>query len=190
MTRALIYARCSTSEQDFTRQLEELRRAASDAGWVIKAELGSYVSGSGNDSDLNTIRAGASRREFDVLMVWELSRLTRKGPGAVLALLTQLETWGVRVYSHVETWLNVDGPARELLISVFGWVAKWERDMISARTKSAMASRKALGVHLGRPKGSKDKKPRKKRAKRGTLAALMERSGANKGPLLDGGVGR
>lgn len=188
MTRAVIYARCSTSEQDFTRQLEELRAWARNAGWDLISEIGSYASGSSNDSDLNEIRSRASRRGFDVLLVWELSRLSRKGPAAILALLTQLEAWGVRVYSHVESWMNVDGPQRDLLISIFAWVARWEREMISRRTRSAMASRKALGVHVGRPKGAKDKRPRKfaVRKKRGTLQSLEERSGAHKGPLLGG----
>lgn len=188
MTRAVIYARCSTSEQDYTRQLEELRASARSAGWDVIAQIGSYAPGSANDSDLNEIRAMAARRSFDVLMVWELSRLSRRGPGAILALLTQLEAWGVRVDSQVETWVNVDGLQRELLISIFAWVAHWERQMISARTRSAMASRRALGVHVGRPKGAKDKRPRKfaNRKKRGTLRGLEERSGAEKGPLLGG----
>lgn len=173
----MIYARCSTSEQDYSRQVDELQRDAKRMGWSIVHVVGSHVSGGSNDADLNLIRQRAARGEFDVLMTWELSRLSRRGPGAILALLTQFEAWGVRVWSHSETWLNVDGPARDLLVSIFGWIARWEREMISARTKSGMASRRALGVHLGRPKGSRDKRPRKARAKRGTLAALQAISG-------------
>jgi len=62
--------------------------------------------GGANDSDLNRIKELASRRKFDVLMVWELSRLSRKGPGAILGLLQQLDAWGIRVWSRQETWLN------------------------------------------------------------------------------------
>lgn len=112
MTRALIYARCSTTEQDYSRQIEELRRIAASKGWTITGEFGSYVSGGANDSDLNEIRSLASRRKIDALMVWELSRLSRKGPLAILGLLAQLEKEGVMVYSYSETWLNVEGPAR------------------------------------------------------------------------------
>lgn len=186
VTRAVIYARCSTSEQDFSRQLQELRASARNAGWAVVAQIGSYASGSLNDHDLNQIRSMASHRMFDVLMVWELSRLSRRGPGSILAILTQLEAWGVRVDSQVETWLNVDGPQRELLISIFGWVARWEREMISQRTRSGMASRRALGIHLGRPKGARDRSPRKARAKRGTLRSVEERNLTNKGPLFGG----
>jgi putative DNA-invertase from lambdoid prophage Rac len=160
--RALVYGRVSTSEQDFSRQEVELREYADRQGWEVVDFLGSYVSGGANDSDLNRIKELASRGKFDVLMVWELSRLSRKGPGAILGLLQQLDAWGVRVWSHQETWLDVDGPARELLIAIFGWVARWERDMISARTKSALAQRRALGLTLGRPIGSKDRRPRRR----------------------------
>jgi DNA invertase Pin-like site-specific DNA recombinase len=161
--RALVYARCSTTEQDYSRQLSELRRDADRLGWSVVGDLGSYVSGAANDSDLNEIRSRAARREFDVLMLWELSRLSRRGPGAVLTILTGLERQGVRTWSHSETWLDQDGPARELLISVFAWWGAQERAAISARTKSGIASRKALGIHVGRPKGSKDKHPRRPR---------------------------
>ena len=161
--RAVIYARCSTSEQDYTRQLEELRRDAAAMGWEVVQEIGSLTSGSSNDSDLSRIQAFAHGHRFDRLMVWELSRLSRRGPGPILSLLEQLNREGVRVWSHSDPWLQTEGPTWDLLVAILGWVAKFEREMISTRTKSALASRRALGVRLGRPPGSKDKKPRKRR---------------------------
>lgn len=169
-TRALIYARCSTSEQDYTRQLEELRRDAASLGWVVTGEIGSLVSGSGNDSDLSRIQALAHRHQFDRLMVWELSRLSRRGPGPILHLLEEFSRDGVRVWSHSDAWLQTEGPTWDLLVSILSWVAKFEREMISARTRSAMAQRRALGIHVGRPKGSRDKHPRKTRTKKGGVS--------------------
>src|SRR5579875_1402997 len=55
--RAVIYARCSTSEQDYTRQLTELRAAADRLGWQVVATLGSTVSGGSNESDLSRLQA-------------------------------------------------------------------------------------------------------------------------------------
>lgn len=162
--KAWIYGRVSTAEQDPARQEAELRADASRMKWDVAAVVtGQGVGGTSNDSDLNRILAGASKREFDVLMVWELSRLSRRGPGAVLSLLQRLEGCGVRVWSHTETWLNVEGPQRELLVAIFAWVASWERRMISERTKSQMARLKALGAPHGRPKGSRDRRPRTRR---------------------------
>ena len=187
--RAAIYARCSTSEQDFTRQLEELRADAKRNGWDVVAELGSYISGGSNESDLSRLQSAAHRGEFDCLMVWELSRLSRRGPGAILNFVSQFERNGAKVWSRTEQWLNVEGPQREILIAVFGWVAKWERDMISARTKSALAQRKALGVKLGRPKGSKDKKPRTRALKRGGLVTMTNQYELNNRPFVEPSTG-
>jgi putative DNA-invertase from lambdoid prophage Rac len=182
--RALIYARCSTSEQDYTRQLEELRDDARRLGWDVVAEIGSYASGGSNDSDLSRIQHAAHRGEFDRLMVWELSRLTRRGIGPLLHLLLELEREKVRVWSRSETWVQDDGPTRELLLAILGWVAKWERDMISSRTKSALASRRALGVHIGRPKGARDKRPRKPRRKKEGFGLAPEPVVAENRPLF------
>ena len=162
--RALPYARCSTSEQDYSRQLSTLLEECRRRGWVALDPLGSYVSGAENDGDLNELFSRAHRREFDRLLVWELSRLSRRGPAALLSILERFRREGVRVWSYSETWLDTDGPAWDLLVAIFGWVAKWERDMISARTKSALAQRRALGVRLGRPPGSRDRKPRHRRS--------------------------
>jgi DNA invertase Pin-like site-specific DNA recombinase len=95
--RALIYGRVSTTEQDISRQESELRDYAERQGWAVVQFIGSYQSGGSNDSDLNHSKELASRGKFDVLMVWELSRLSRKGPGAILGLLQQIEAWGIRV---------------------------------------------------------------------------------------------
>ena len=172
--RAVIYARCSTSEQDYTRQLTELQGAADRLGWRVVATLGSTVSGGSNESDLSRLQAAARRGEYDRLMVWELSRLSRRGIGPLLHLIQQFDAQGVRVYSIREPWVGDDGPARELLVAILAWAARWEREMISARTKSALASRKALGIHVGRPKGSRDRVPRVRRAKRGGSFAIEE----------------
>lgn len=173
--RAVIYARCSTTEQDYTRQLTELRAAADRLGWRVVAELGSTVSGGSNESDLSRLQAAARRGEYDRLMVWELSRLSRRGIGPLLHLIQQFDAQGVRIYSIREPWAGDDGPARELLVAILAWAARWEREMISSRTRSALASRKALGIHVGRPKGSRDRIPRVRRAaKRGGSVALEE----------------
>ena len=177
-TTALLFLRCSTSEQDYTRQREDLERDAARLGWEVVGTIGAYISGTSNENELNELRARAARHEFDVCMVWELSRLSRRGPAAVFELLTQLERLGTRVWSHSETWLDQDGPARELLISVFSWWGAMERAAISARTKSGMASRKALGIHVGRPQGAKDRRPRKRRATRGPFSRLEFASGS------------
>jgi DNA invertase Pin-like site-specific DNA recombinase len=44
-----------------------------------------------------------------------------------------------------------------LLLAIYSYFAEAEREYISLRTKQGLASAKAQGKHLGRPKGSKNK---------------------------------
>src|SRR5438094_279759 len=79
---------------------------------------------------LTQVLAGAHRREFNVLCVWSLDRLTREGIGAMVRYLDQLRVAGVRVMSHQEPWLDTGGPVGDLLIAIFAWVAEQERKRI------------------------------------------------------------
>jgi putative DNA-invertase from lambdoid prophage Rac len=164
--RAVLYCRVSTDQQDLRRQLLELRAFARRSGWTVVRELATVASGRANDQDLNTLRRIASRREVDHVLVWELSRLSRKGPGAVLSIVQQLEAAHVRVWSYSEPFLNAEGEQRELLLALLAWLGKLERQHISERTRSGLARRKALGVRLGRPPGSRDRRPRRRRTQR------------------------
>ncbi len=50
----------------------------------------------------------------------------------------------------------------ELLYSITAWVAKFESDRRSERVKAGQARALREGKSLGRPKGSKDKRRRRK----------------------------
>ena len=55
-----------------------------------------------------------------------------------------------------------EGPARDLLMSVMAWVAEQESARRSERVKAGLARRKAQGLPVGRLKGAKDRKKRKR----------------------------
>lgn len=61
----------------------------------------------------------------------------------MLRYLGQLRTAGVRVMSHQEPWLDTAGPTAELLLAIFAWVAKQERDRIVARVRAGQAGARA-----------------------------------------------
>lgn len=92
----------------------------------------------------------AHGRRFDRLVVWEMSRLTRRGIGPLLSLLNEFGSYGVEVVSLREPYLSTEGPTRDLLIAILGWVSKWERDRISARTKSKLSQLRGK-TRLGQP---------------------------------------
>ncbi len=89
----------------------------------------------------------------DVLIVPELSRLSRSLVD-VLNILEATTAKGISVFSVKEGLELSDGnPFNKAMVSMLGIVAQLERDLISLRTKEALAAKKASGVKLGRPKG-------------------------------------
>jgi len=64
---------------------------------------------------------------------------------------------------YQESWAGAPGELGELLYALAGWVARMESQRRSERTKVGLARLIAKGKELGRPKGTKDKKKRKKR---------------------------
>ena len=58
--------------------------------------------------------------------------------------------------------LNAETPQGCFFLQVIGAVAEFERELIRERIKDKLDLLKAKGKKLGRPKGAKDKKARKK----------------------------
>ncbi len=103
----------------------------------------------------------------EVAVFTALSRVTRGGTHAALDILRALETRGVRWNFVEQPFLNVDEHTpqmvRDVMIAILAGLDKDYRDRISAKTKETLRKKKAAGVKLGRPRGSKDKRPRQKR---------------------------
>lgn len=90
----------------------------------------------------------------DVLLVSELSRLGRSIE-EVIHITNSLIASGVRLIA-IKQCLDVreHDMSSKVVMTVFSLLAELERDLISTRTRMALAARKAAGVKLGRPKGS------------------------------------
>ena len=162
--KVAIYCRVSTAEQDTANQLSVLEKLARDRGWevieVYQEEESAWKAG--HQREFSRLLADASRHQFEAVLVWALDRLTREGPAAILRLVDTLKGYRVRIISHQESWTEFPNELMaELFYSITGWVAKFESTRRSERIKAAMAKMRAEGKHVGRPKGAKDKKPRK-----------------------------
>jgi DNA invertase Pin-like site-specific DNA recombinase len=86
-----------------------------------------------------------------------LDRLTRAGISTIFQLLDSFSAYGVKVFSYQEIWTEQPNQAMyELLVAIFGWVAKEECKRRSERTKAGMARAAANGTRsgkkIGRPK--------------------------------------
>ncbi len=90
----------------------------------------------------------------DVLIVSELSRLGRNLM-QIMKILHDCMEKHIMVYTVKEKYELGNNINSKVLAFAFGLSAEIERNLISQRTKEALARRKAEGQILGRPKGSK-----------------------------------
>jgi DNA invertase Pin-like site-specific DNA recombinase len=153
--KCAIYARVSKDDgsQTTENQLLELRRFAQSQTWEIHREYLDEASGAKSDREqFQQMLKDASKRKFDVLLVWASDRLTREGAYATMHYLKMLDSYGVRFRSYTESFLDTTGPVRDLLIAIAGWLAQQEREKIRIRTLAGQARARAQGKTIGRPR--------------------------------------
>jgi DNA invertase Pin-like site-specific DNA recombinase len=90
--------------------------------------------------------------EGDNLIVSELSRLGRSMLECmeILALATEKK---IHLYAVKGNWQLENSLQSKIMAMVFSMAAEIERDLLSQRTKEALAARKRTGMKLGRPEG-------------------------------------
>jgi len=154
--RVAIYARVSTDDrgQDPENQLTQLRTWCAAADHAIVAEFVDHVSG-GKSADKRLQFAAmldaAHRRQFDILLVWALDRLSREGMVPTILHLQRLAAAGVVFHSYTEPLLSTDNEVvRDIVLAVMASLAKMERQKISERTKAGLERARAKGKRLGR----------------------------------------
>ena len=153
--RAAIYARVSTGEQTPENQLRSLREVAARAGWAIAQEYVETVSGASRTrAGLDRMMADAARRQFDVVMAWDVSRLGRS-LGNLVNLFETLRALGVDLFLQQQA-LDTSTPAGKALLQMSGVFAEFERAMIVERTKAGLERARARGAIIGRPQVGDD----------------------------------
>src|SRR5205085_6487026 len=92
--------------------------------------------------------------DSDTLIVTELSRLGRS-TAEVIALINELVARSIRVIILKQNLdINQHDMNSKIVITLFSLFAELERDLISLRTKEALAAKKTQGITLGKPKGT------------------------------------
>lgn len=156
MARIIGYLRVSTSKQDIDNQRHEIlvwadKNKVFITDW-IECELSSRKTEAERQIDkIRSLKAG------DTIIVAELSRLGRS-TGQVINLVNDLVKQGVSIEALKQN-ISIkacDGEIDQqskIMITVFSLMSELERDLISCRTRSALAARKASGQTLGKPRG-------------------------------------
>ena len=152
MATTTAYLRVSTDKQTLENQRSEIMCFASQNGIIIERWVEEVVSGKVKDSDRKLGSLLKRLRRGDTLVVSELSRLSRTLL-EIMSIMRSLLERGVTLYSVKENFCLADNINSKVILFAFGLAAEIERDLISTRTKEALASRKEQGKTLGHQTG-------------------------------------
>ena len=159
-TKVVIYARVSTSTQDYTRQITELRKHAKKQNYEIVKEFSEKISGGKKVEERAAIKEMLDFVKFnkvDKVLIYECSRLSRRQLD-FLSIIEQLTEAGVSLYilqNGLETLLP-DGKPNPIANLCFGIIAEFnnlEKNLIRARMASGYEHHRASGGRVGRKEG-------------------------------------
>ena len=156
-TRCAIYVRVSTQDkgQDTDNQLHQLREYAARQQWNLVEVYEDHVSGkTGDREEFRRLFEDASKRRFDVVLVWALDRFTREGVFKTFDYIRRLTSHGAQFESYTEAHFRTTGRAGELMLAIAAWIAKQERTRIAERTRAGVERARRAGKHCGRPKAT------------------------------------
>ena len=159
-TKVVIYARVSTSAQDYTRQITELRKYAKKQNFEIVKEFSEKISGGKKVEERTAIKEMLDFVKFnkvDKVFIYECSRLSRRQLD-FLSIIEQLTEQGVSLFilqNGLETLLP-DGKPNPIANLCFGIIAEFntlEKNLIRARMSSGYEHHRASGGRVGRKEG-------------------------------------
>ena len=154
MPKTIAYIRASTDKQDLNNQKLEIFEYARKNQLEVDDFIQITISSRKTSKDRRIDEMVLALNDADTLIVTELSRLGRS-TAEIIGLINALIKKQVRVISIKQ---NLDIKQHDMnskiITALFSLFAELERDLISLRTKEALASKKSQGIQLGKPKGT------------------------------------
>ena len=147
------YLRVSTGHQVLDNQRNEINNYASKKNLSVDLFVMEAVSGKTKENDRKLGRLLKRLKRGDVLIVTEISRLSRTLTD-IMSIVGELLAKGVHLHSVKDGYIFDDTINSKVLLFAFGLVAEIERNLISMRTKEALELRRSQGVKLGRRPGT------------------------------------
>jgi DNA invertase Pin-like site-specific DNA recombinase len=154
MSKIIAYIRTSTDKQDLNNQKLEIFEYAKKNDLQVNDFIEMSISSRKSTKERRIDEMLSTMIDADTLIVTELSRLGRS-TAEVIGLVNELLKRQVRVIV-IKQQLDIrqHDMTSKVMITLFSLFSELERDLISLRTKEALASKKRQGIKLGKPKGT------------------------------------
>lgn len=154
-TRVAAYARVSTGPGmqadnfSLAAQLNEIRKFAAGRGWTVVAEFTDTVSGqkTADRPGLQEMLAAARRQTFDVLIVHELSRLSRASVYDTFAIFEDLGRAGVGFVSVLEPQFDLSNPSGRFVLTIIAAINQYYVDVLRLHTRKGKHQRARDGLY-------------------------------------------
>lgn len=148
------YIRVSSDKQTVENQRFEINKFCEREKLQINDWIEETISGTKNYNKRELGNLLKKVCKDDIIICSELSRLGRS-LFMIMEILNICMNKECRVWTIKDNYRLGDDIQSKVLAFAFGLSAEIERNLISQRTKEALAKRKADGIILGRPKGRK-----------------------------------
>ena len=172
------YIRVSSDKQTVENQRFEITRFCEKENIVIDSWIEETISGTKNYSKRQLGRLLRKVHKDDIIICSELSRLGRN-LFMIMEILNICMTKECRVWTVKDNYRLGDDIQSKVLAFAFALSAEIERNLISQRTKEALARKKAEGTVLGRPKGKKNNPDKYKLSGKETLIKELLHKGTS-----------
>ena len=148
------YIRVSSDKQTVENQRFEINKFCSSNQIVIDDWIEETISGTKNYTKRQLGNLLKKVHKDDIIICSELSRLGRS-LFMIMEILNICMTKECRVWTIKDNYRLGDDIQSKVLAFAFGLSAEIERNLISQRTKEALARKKAEGIRLGHQKGER-----------------------------------
>ena len=146
------YIRVSSDKQTVENQRFEINKFCEKQNIVINDWIEETISGTKNYTKRQLGQLLRKVGKDDIIICSELSRLGRN-LFMIMEILNICMTKECRVWTIKDNYRLGDDIQSKVLAFAFGLSAEIERNLISQRTKEALARKKAEGMALGHPRG-------------------------------------
>jgi DNA invertase Pin-like site-specific DNA recombinase len=159
--KAAIYARVSKQEQNPENQILNLKQYTNERNYEIYKIYVDKISGTKDTRPaLQTMMQDAKEQKFKAVIIWKLDRLGRSLQH-LIQIVEALKRYNIDLICKTQN-IDTTTSTGKFTFYLFGAIAELEKEMITERINLGLQRARIKGKKLGRPKGKKDSKKRRK----------------------------